>query len=322
MRSTNTIRASTTLDSISHPQAFLGLVDTYDTLQTGTPNYMWVALALLELGYDPVGVRLDSGDLIALSHAVRATMKNIAVLYDNLHDTPCALELVDRLAIMASNDLDERKLRNATSSGADIQAYGIGTHLVTCKAQPALGGVFKLVELDGSPRVKFSEDASKAVIPARKEVYRVYAWRHSERTGRFKAPVLDVIADSSDVVDTDGARTIEYIPLSKFRELLEDGAVCLGTVESISGCHVERLLTQVRSCGTGRPPSSVQQPYSYTQACRARTLANIGLVRALPAESADYHWPVGLSRTLAEKALRTAQEMRRPAGRTACSETA
>lgn len=53
------------------PSGFLALVDTYDSLLSGTPNYVAVGWALHDLGYSPLGVRLDSGDLAYLSTKVR-----------------------------------------------------------------------------------------------------------------------------------------------------------------------------------------------------------------------------------------------------------
>jgi nicotinate phosphoribosyltransferase len=57
----------------SFPSGFLALVDTYDTINSGVENFIVVAAVLAELGYAPVGIRLDSGDLAYLSLEVRPT---------------------------------------------------------------------------------------------------------------------------------------------------------------------------------------------------------------------------------------------------------
>lgn len=44
-----------------------------------------------------------------------------------------------------------------------MDAFGIGTYLVTCYAQAALGCVFKLVEINNQPRIKLSEDVTKVI---------------------------------------------------------------------------------------------------------------------------------------------------------------
>ena len=54
------------------------------------------------------------------------------------------------------------------AQGHEVDAYGIGTYLVTCYAQAALGCVFKLVEINNQPRIKLSEDVSKVWFKLKK----------------------------------------------------------------------------------------------------------------------------------------------------------
>jgi len=149
----------------AYPKGFLALVDTYDTLKSGVPNFICVSLALFELGYKPVGIRLDSGDLAYLSKQTRETFKAVGQRY----------QIADfgSRTILASNDIDEEVIHSLNLQGHTINAFGIGTHLVTCKAQPALGCVYKLVEINGQPRIKLSEDTAKMTIPGRKTAYRL-----------------------------------------------------------------------------------------------------------------------------------------------------
>lgn len=148
----------------SFPQVFLALVDTYDTLKSGVPNFLCVAIALTRLGYSPIGIRLDSGDLAYLSKESR-TMFLKAGKQTNTDLT--------HLKIAASNDINEEVLLSLNQQGHEIDLFGIGTHLVTCQAQPALGCVYKLVEIEGSPRIKLSQQVTKVTIPGRKDIYRL-----------------------------------------------------------------------------------------------------------------------------------------------------
>jgi nicotinate phosphoribosyltransferase len=134
------------------PNASILLIDTYDTLR-GARRAAAVARDKLR------GVRLDSGDLLALSRAVRAI----------LDENGCR-----SARIVASGDLNEHRIAELRASGAPIDIYGVGTDLVTSIDAPALGGVYKLVELerDGKawPIAKFSE--GKATLPGAHQVHR------------------------------------------------------------------------------------------------------------------------------------------------------
>lgn len=147
------------------PRTFVALVDTYDTAKSGIPNYIAVALALGELGYRAAGVRIDSGDLAYLSVEARRMFRDAAAA------TGC--DWLAKTAIGASNDINEATLWALRQQGHEIDVFGIGTHLVTCYGQPAFGGVYKLVALNGQSRMKLSNEAAKVTIPGRKEAYRL-----------------------------------------------------------------------------------------------------------------------------------------------------
>ncbi|XP_077990290.1 nicotinate phosphoribosyltransferase-like [Glandiceps talaboti] len=148
------------------PKGFLALVDTYDVLRSGIPNFCAVSLALYDLGYKALGIRLDSGDLAYLSNKARLIFKNIADKFD--------IPWFAKVTIVASNDINEETLYSLNQQGHSIDTYGIGTHLVTCQKQPALGCVFKLVEVNGVARMKLSQDMEKITLPGKKDVYRLY----------------------------------------------------------------------------------------------------------------------------------------------------
>jgi len=94
--------------------------------------------------------------------------------------------------ICASNDINEEVLKSLNDQKHSIDMYGIGTNLVTCQAQPALGMVYKLVELEGEPRIKLSEEYSKVSVPCKKQVYRLY--------GTEGIPLIDLMLREGDDV--------------------------------------------------------------------------------------------------------------------------
>ncbi|MEN0005390.1 MAG: nicotinate phosphoribosyltransferase [Bacteroidota bacterium] len=145
------------------PNNCIFLVDTYDTEQ-GVRHAIKVSRQLLEKGYQPLGIRLDSGDLTALSKLARELLDEAG--------------LAD-LAIVASNDLNEHRIAALKESGAEISVWGVGTQLATAYDQAALGGVYKLAALkdrDGQwqDKVKLSEDAIKTSIPGLQQVQRYF----------------------------------------------------------------------------------------------------------------------------------------------------
>ncbi len=140
------------------PDGCVLLVDTYDTLGSGVPNAITVASELAAAGSQVSGVRLDSGDLAVLAPAVRRQLDEAG-----LH----AVE------ILASGDLDAPRIAALAAAGAPIDGYGVGSAIVPGRADPVLGGVYKLVEIDGQPVAKRSDDPAKATLPGSKQV-----WRH------------------------------------------------------------------------------------------------------------------------------------------------
>jgi nicotinate phosphoribosyltransferase len=130
------------------------LLDTYDTING--------ARLATEIGPSLAGVRLDSGDMTALSKEVREILDGAGM---------------QRTKIMASGDLNEFKIAEMLAAGARVDLFGVGTELATSRDQPALGGVYKLVELrEGNrvePKMKLSRE--KATYPHAKQVWRAEA---------------------------------------------------------------------------------------------------------------------------------------------------
>jgi len=153
------------------------LVDTYDTLASGLPNSLIVARELRAAGHELLGVRLDSGDLAYLSRQARA-------LFDAAG--------FPAVKIVASNELDEYVIHSIRSEGGCIDIYGVGTRLATCAGPGggALGGVYKLVEYAGRPRMKRTSDPVKSTLPGRKRVLRA-----KDERGRFVMDILDLDED-------------------------------------------------------------------------------------------------------------------------------
>ncbi|BFZ21308.1 hypothetical protein BsWGS_24347 [Bradybaena similaris] len=178
--------------AFAFPHGFLALIDTYDVIRSGLPNFCTVAMALHDLGYQAQGIRLDSGDLSYLSKVVKTKFIKLAAHY--------RLPWFGELNIVASNDINEDTIHSLNQQGHTISSFGIGTHLVTCQKQPALGCIFKLVEVNNKARIKLSEDVEKVTIPGQKKIYRLY--------GANGTALVDLLQSSTESEPQVGQRVL------------------------------------------------------------------------------------------------------------------
>ncbi|MGW0208425.1 nicotinate phosphoribosyltransferase [Streptomyces sp. NPDC003233] len=135
-----------------HPGPVTFLVDTYDTEQ----GVRIATRVLADLRRGPgCAIRLDSGDLDALSRRSRALLD--------------AAGLTD-VRVVASGGLDEYGVDRLVRAGAPIDVYAVGTKVGVAADAPYLDAAYKLVEYDGRPVMKLS--SAKVTAPGRKQVFR------------------------------------------------------------------------------------------------------------------------------------------------------
>lgn len=209
------------------PENCVLLVDTYDTLKSGVPNAITVALEMEKRSQRLSGIRLDSGDLAYLSTRARKMLDDAGLHY---------------VKITASNQLDEFVVKSLLDQNAPIDVFGVGTSLVTGPPDAALDGVYKLASLDGKPRIKLSENLKKMTLPDKKQVHRILNNNH----GFFGADVI-TLADEHDV-------DIMHHPSEPEKSLV------------LKGLKKEQLLHEVLSNGklVGNP-ATLKEIASYCQ---------------------------------------------------------
>ena len=173
------------------------LVDTYD-ITRGIETAIHVA------GPGLGAIRIDSGDLGVLARKARAQLNALGAT---------------KTKIVLSGDLDEYAI--AALHGDPVDAYGVGTSVVTGSGAPTAGLVYKLVEVDGRPVAKRSEH--KATSGGRKSVLR----RHRP-TGTATEEVIHLTAGPVPAAGPDD----RVVPVS----LVRDGA----TVPGLPTLHESR----------------------------------------------------------------------------------
>ncbi|NXL33198.1 PNCB phosphoribosyltransferase, partial [Glaucidium brasilianum] len=231
--------------AIAFPHDFQGLLDTYCVRRSGLPNFCAVALALHQLGYRAIGVRLDSGDLARQSKETRRVLRACSAHFQ--------VPWFGTIPIAVSNDISEQSLEEFRREvrelllGREItfflplghnnpqQGYRPGEGwLESCQSERDLGGENEpaLVEVNGSPCLKLTEDEEKMTIPGTKTFYRLYdaagqpfmdlmalEEEPSPREGQeLMIRVLGQLGETSKVVPT----TVEPLHRTYFR----DGQVC------------------------------------------------------------------------------------------------
>jgi nicotinate phosphoribosyltransferase len=185
----------------SRPENLTLLIDTYDT-EAAARKVVTLAPRLKADGITIRNVRLDSGDLVALSKSVRTILDQ-----GGLKD----------IGIFVSGGLDEDSVAATIAAGAPINGFGVGTSLTTSSDAPSLDCVYKLEEYAGLPRRKRS--AGKATWPGRKQV-----WRRYGPDGRMAGDVISLETERQEgepllhLVMRDGKRVGPRPTLAESRE--------------------------------------------------------------------------------------------------------
>jgi nicotinate phosphoribosyltransferase len=212
------------------------LVDTYDTL-AGVRN---AVAASRQTGVPLMGVRIDSGDLLALARGARAELDAAGMR---------------RAAIVASGELDEWRIAELVGEGAPIDLYGVGTALGVSPDAPPLGAVYKLVADEapgGGWHGVFKHSPEKATVPGPKQVFR-----------SFSAGVMsgDVIAHVDE--RRPGAALLERF-LERGQPMREDS---LAQMTARARESIAALPAPLRRVGTLSPP---QEGYRVDYSARLR----------------------------------------------------
>jgi nicotinate phosphoribosyltransferase len=214
----------------ARPDNVVLLLDTYDT-EAAARKVVALAPRLKASGIAIRGVRLDSGNLVALAKSVRAILDRGGL---------------QEVTIFASGGLDEDALVALMQARAPIDGFGIGTSLTTSSDVPAIDFVYKLQEYGGLPRRKRSD--KKATWPGRKQV-----WRHYDADGRMAGDRISLDRTSSPAAakmsEGAGAEPLLHCVMRNGRRLAPSPS--LDEIRSHTRREVERLPENLRRLEPG-----------------------------------------------------------------------
>jgi nicotinate phosphoribosyltransferase len=214
-----------------YPDDCILLVDTINTLDSGIPNAIKVFDEMRQKGHEPIGVRLDSGDLAFLSiQAARqlnqAGYPDVKIVLSNNLDELVIWQIITQIREEAPRyGVDpDRLIRRLT--------YGVGTRLITSGGDSALDGVYKLVGVkngaEWQPAIKISETPDKTLNPGNKRGWRLYDVR-----GKATADVIGL--------EHENLRAQECITLQHPEEPHKYRRLCRDEISEIEPLHVQIL---------------------------------------------------------------------------------
>jgi nicotinate phosphoribosyltransferase len=190
------------------PNNCVFLVDTYNSID-GVRRAIEVAKQLRKDRHEMVGVRLDSGDRVALSIEARRMLDEAGF--------PDA-------KIVCSGDLDELAIAGLKRRGAKIDTWGVGTKLTTGQPDAALGGIYKLGAMrppgeQWRYRIKLSDEPAKTSCPGLLQVRRFH-----QPDGRFIADAIyeidHAVSEPCVIVDLGDERQTKIPARTEHSDLL------------------------------------------------------------------------------------------------------
>ncbi len=196
--------------SSTFPGKTILLVDTYDT-KKGIENAIKIGEYLKEKGYRLLGVRLDSGDIVAWSKLARRMLDKAGLKF---------------VKIFASGNLDEFRIKEILDRGAKVDNFGVGTHMGTSIDAPCLDVIYKISEVTDEngkflPTMKLSK--AKVTYPGRKQVFRI-----QDKKGKFMKDILGLEKEKIrgkplliKVIDK-GRLVYKFPSLDKIRDFTKD----------------------------------------------------------------------------------------------------